>query len=66
MTVVMIVVEAAREDAVGITHQLSHVALGPGNLLHDITKADLKSIRLLFQELIPLLGTNTLGLQWEK
>lgn len=44
------------------THLVRHVALGAGNVLHDVAEAHLQGVRLLLEQLVALLGTDALGL----
>jgi hypothetical protein len=44
------------------TYLIRHVALGAGNVLHDVAEAHLQGVRLLLQQLVALLGTDALGL----
>lgn len=46
-----------------IPYLVSHVALCPGNLLHDVAKPDFQGVRLLLEKLITLFGTDALGLR---
>jgi hypothetical protein len=45
------------------THLIRHVALGAGNVLHNVAEAHLQSVRLLLEQLVTLLGADALGLR---